>query len=205
MHIEAGNIYHIYNQGNNKTTLFYDDADYRLFLRLFKKIVYPKSKTLAYCLMPNHFHFQTYATDISAKLKRIGKVESCELSNAFRILQSTYAQYINDKFRRSGSLFRQKAKAKCGFDGDENYLLNIFQYIHQNPLKAGLVCRIEDWPYSSFPDYLNSNKDSICDMELAEKLIGYKRSDLISKSYLLIDESDIQNIFIKQDFAQING
>ncbi len=205
MKIEPAHIYHIYNQGNNKATLFFDNADYDQFLTMLKKLVYPVSKILAYCIMPNHFHFLVQATEISAKYKQIGKVESSELSNAFRILQSAYAQYINKKYKRSGSLFRQKAKAKNIDDGDENYLFTAFQYIHQNPINAGLVSKIEDWPYSSFNDYAGSVNKSICDILLAEKLIGYNKNIFLWESYQFIRETEAQNIFLKRDFIVFNG
>ena len=111
MNIVPFEIYHIYNQGNNKELLFYEDIDYLEFIRLFRKFIFPYCKVLAYCLMPNHFHFLIYTLEKSAEYKRIGNIQSCELSNGFRLLQSSYAQYINKKQNRTGSLFRQKAKA----------------------------------------------------------------------------------------------
>ena len=57
MNIIPDETFHIYNQGNNKGKIFYDDADYIEFLKLFRKFVIPHAKVLAYCLMPNHFHF----------------------------------------------------------------------------------------------------------------------------------------------------
>lgn len=97
MKINANEIYHIYNQGNNREAIFYDDADYLQFLLLFRKYVYRHCKVLAYCLMPNHFHFLVYATEDSASIKRIGNIDTCELSNGFRLLQSSYTQVINKK------------------------------------------------------------------------------------------------------------
>ena len=97
MNIIANETYHIYNQGNNQETIFYRDSDYKEFLKLFKNYVLPYGKVLAYCLMPNHFHFLIHATDDSTKIKRIGNIDLCELSNGFRLLQSNYAQYINKK------------------------------------------------------------------------------------------------------------
>ena len=47
--------------------------------------------------MPNHFHFLIHATEDSANVKRVGNIDSCELANGFRLLQSNYAQYFNKK------------------------------------------------------------------------------------------------------------
>ena len=183
MKIKSNEIYHIYKQGNNREPIFYTDADYLEFLVLFRKYVYPHGKILAYCLMPNHFHFLIYATEDSASIKRIGNIDTCELSNGFRLLQSSYAQIFNKKANRTGSLFRQKAKAKSMIDGEEQYQLTAFWYMHQNPLAAGLVKQMADWPYSSFRDFAGLRNGTLCDIILAKQLIGFDKAELFSEAY----------------------
>jgi REP element-mobilizing transposase RayT len=200
MNIIADEIYHIYNQGNNRESIFKTDKDYIEFLQLFRRFVFPHCKVLAYCLMPNHFHFEIYATEHSASIKKIGNIESSELSNGFRLLQSNYAQSFNKRQNRSGSLFRQKAKAKGMSDGDSNYGYIAFHYIHQNPIKAKLVSKLEDWPYSSFNDYAGCRNGNLCDRELAWQLIGYDKANFISESYSMIDEEISNKIFLKDEF-----
>ena len=200
MKIFANEIYHIYNQGNNQETIFYDHEDYMEFLTIFRKMVYPHGVVLAYCLMPNHFHFLLYATEDSAKVKRIGNIDSCELSNGFRLLRSSYAQYINKKYHRTGSLFRQKAKAKPTSDGSGDHHFIAFHYIHQNPFKAGLVKRLEDWPYSSFIGYAGLRNGSLCNQLLAEKMIGFDKNNFIKESYQEINPALLQNIYDKRDW-----
>ena len=202
MNIIATEIYHIYNQGNNRETIFYFDDDYMEYLKLFRKFVYPHCKVLAYCLMPNHFHFLIYATEDSATIKRVGNIDSCELSNAFRLLQSRYAQYINKQKDRTGSLFRQKANAKPMSDGDNHYQFTAFQYIHQNPYRAGLVKKMEDWRYSSFVDFAGLRKGTLCDYLLAEQLIGFDKVNFFEESYKNINEELLEKIFDKRDFKK---
>ncbi len=136
MNIIQDETYHIYNQGNNREKIFYEDADYIEYLNLFRKYVLPNCDVLAYCLMPNHFHFLIHATENSVKSKLIGNINLCELSNGFRLLQSHYAQYINKKNNRSGSLFRQKIKAKSMADGDANYGFVAFQLYPPKPIES---------------------------------------------------------------------
>jgi putative transposase len=145
--------------------------------------------------MPNHFHFLIHSTKDSEKIKRIGNIDVCELSNGFRLLQSNYAMYFNKQYERTGSLFRQKTKSKSMAEGDNHYGFVAFQYIHQNPLKAGLVTRMENWIYSSFADYLKLRNGTLCDQELAFKLIGFDRANFAKESYNLIDENLILKIF----------
>ncbi len=196
MNIISDETYHIYNQGNNRETIFLKDEDYIQFLRLFRKHVSPYSKVLAYCLMPNHFHFLIHATKDSEKIKRIGNIDLCQLSNGFRLLQSNYTTYFNKQNKRTGSLFRQKTKAKSMTEGDKHYGFTAFQYIHQNPFQAGLVKRMEDWIYSSFADYLKLRNGTLCDQELAFKLIGFNKENFATESYESIDEDLIPKIFM---------
>lgn len=195
MNIISNETYHIYNQGNNREIIFIDQYDYTYFLTLFKKFVLPKCKVFAYCLMPNHFHFLIHGTGESDKKIKIGNIELSALSNAFRLLQSNYATYFNSKHGRTGSLFRQKTKAKPMNGGIEHYGFIAFHYIHQNPLKAGLVSRMEDWPYSSFREYLAHQNDSLCDHGLCFELIGFDRENFLEESYRVIDEKLLANIF----------
>jgi putative transposase len=53
----ADSYYHIYNRGNNKNLIFFEDDNYTFFLNQFKKYVTPFCEVYSYCLMPNHFHF----------------------------------------------------------------------------------------------------------------------------------------------------
>ena len=161
----------------------------------------PSADLLAYCLMPNHFHFLIFSTDLSIKTKMIGKVESCELSNSFRLLQSKYAQYVNVKYKRSGSLFRQKAKAKNIETGSDNYPQILFDYIHNNPVEANLVAKPEEWPYSSYNAYTGNTWDTLCNFELATKLLGIMRNsaNLCPKGYMV---NEVQEIFMKGDFLK---
>lgn len=199
MNIIANEIYHIYNQGNNREDIFTSDDEYVEFLRLFRKFVLPYCKVLAYCLLPNHFHFEIYATEDSANIKKVGNITSCQLSNGFRLLQSNYAQWFNKRRGRTGSLFRQKTKAKGMSDGSSNHGYIAFHYIHQNPLNAKLVSKLEDWQYCSFQDYAGLRNGNLCDKALANQLIGFNERDFAGESHKLIDEEMGKKLFLKDD------
>lgn len=68
MRFEAANLYHIYNRGNNRQTIFFSRENYLYFLTKVKKYIYPNADILAWCLMPNHFHFLLYANAASEKI-----------------------------------------------------------------------------------------------------------------------------------------
>ncbi len=96
---------------------------------------------------------------------------------------------------RTGSLFTQNTRAKCLTDEkDYNYPFACFHYIHQNPLRAGLVQRMEDWDYSSFPDYAGFRCGTLCNREAAKQYIGIDEANFIAESNSVIDEKLIEKL-----------
>ena len=178
MNFEPNKIYHVYNQGNNHQKLFYHNDQYQYFLHLFKLFVLPNCDVLAWCLMPNHFHFMIYADARCIDVKQQGTLLLSPISNGYRKLLSVYSREFNRYNYRSGSLFRPKTKAKCLCDHTSiedtirpfsDYYLNCFHYIHENPVKDGITKLPYDWKWSSFNEYFKPKKHSFCNKELAYK------------------------------------
>jgi REP element-mobilizing transposase RayT len=190
------NLYHFYNQGNNKELIFKERADYLRFLSKFQCLVLPHCDILSWVLMPNHFHFLIYISQKSIIPVELGNIVTNKINNGFRLLLSEYAQEFNKKYNRSGSLFRQKTKAKCLSEfTDKNYPLHCFNYIHQNPLKAGLVKKIEDWEFSSFPDFIGKRNGVICNQSLAKRLLGITTEYVKETAMITIDDKIKSELF----------
>jgi REP element-mobilizing transposase RayT len=153
MKLESGCLYHIYNRGNNRQRVFFTRENYLYFLGKVEKYIISSADVLAWCLMPNHFHFLVRATERSTTLVRHSPVSVNRLTEGFRLMLSSYTKAIQIQEGLTGSLFQQKTKGK-DVDEREGYATAAFHYIHQNPLRAGLVERIQDWEFSSYPDYL---------------------------------------------------
>ena len=185
-------LYHVYNQGNNQQPVFFTDENYLYFLRLLRKFVSPHCDLLAYCLMPNHFHFLVNTTENSCVLKKSGVVEMNTLAFGFKTLLSSYAQAINKQQKQTGSLFRQATKADQVDEPGADYSLTAFHYIHQNPLKAKLVSRPEDWAYSSFADYAGFRKGTLCNQDLAYELLPLVKESFYTDSLNRIDDRGIK-------------
>ena len=145
--------------------------------------------------MPNHFHFLVNTNSQSIKIRKVGSLNLSELSNGIRMLLSSYSLAINKQENKTGSQFRQKTQAKLLNIEEVNYPFTCFQYIHQNPLKAGLVERMEDWDFSSFKDYAKIRNGSLCNQDLAKNLIGFDESNFLKESYAVIDNEKIAKIF----------
>jgi len=201
VNFKPGYVYHIYNRGNNKQPIFFNDNNYIFFLRKARVELSDFFDFLAYCLMPNHFHFLVQAKDQSIRpLKAVRQVKEMDpIARKIGTLLSSYTQAINKQKNRTGSLFQQKTKAKClneDSDSQNNFLPACFQYIHQNPLNAGIVDRLEDWDYSSFPDYAGLRNGTLCNKELAHEMVNYNKDDFNGQSYAQLMKKNLKGIWI---------
>ena len=131
--------------------------------------------------MPSHFHFLINVTEESTEIIKKGNIEVTQLSNGFRLLLSQYSLDFNKKYDRSGSLFRQKTKSKLMVDSHQSFIC--FQYIHQNPWKAGIVDKMEDWEFSSFRDYSLVRNGSLCKKDIAFNLVDVNELTFVEDSY----------------------
>ena len=145
--LQAGNYYHIYNRGNNRQLIFFEQDNYLYFLRQLRTHLINRGvDIIAYCLMPNHYHLLVYLkTDYFSKL-----MQSFTLS---------YAKAINKRYKKVGSLFQGRFQA-IHVDKDE-YLLNLTRYIHLNPVEANLVEKAEDWEFSSYREYVDLRQGTL--------------------------------------------
>lgn len=200
-------VYHIYNRGNNKQRIFFSDRNYRFLLQKIETQLSPVCEMLCWCLMPNHFHLLIYATEKSCgERPSFGGKPMQELPFRIGKLLSSYSQAINKQNGTTGSLFQQKTKAKCvtptGRDapsvltgGGNSYLLTCLHYIHQNPMKANLVRKMEDWQYSSFRGYMGMEMYLNCNQSLLLSLTGYDALTFYERSSVVIAEEELENIW----------
>jgi len=156
-----GFFYHIYNRGSQKMTLFHTSVDYERFLLKAReyKAKYPLD-VIAYCLMPNHFHFliRPVLPDLKGQEDRPLRSDPT-VSSFFQQLQNAYARYFSIKYGFSGRVFQGTYKSKL-IDNDA-YMLQVAAYIHDNPVKNGHVTSPEIWPYSSYIDLIGIRKDDL--------------------------------------------
>lgn len=199
MLIEPNHIYHIYNQGNNRQRIFFNPENYLYFLKKIKRHVLPYADLLAWCLMPNHFHLLVVAkADHSDRVTWRHPVTgehpvavSHPLNNSIAVMLRSYTRAINIEQKRTGSIFREGTKAtligslnnelikyknycqkkieKDQFKHD-NELLICFHYIHNNPLKAGLVPMAVDYEFSSARDIAGLRAGTLINRKLIAEL-----------------------------------
>lgn len=194
MFFQPKNIYHIYNRGNNKQKIFFSDSNYWYFVTKLEKHLKPFCEIICWCLMPNHFHLVINAKEEGCKLKPDAGLNHIQvLSDKLRIILSSYTQAMNKQNGTTGSLFQQRTKAKIVEGTLKNdYLITLIHYCHQNPWKARLVEKMEDWPYSSFPDYAGLRNHDLCHKQLLMTLTGYTLEDFYRDSYRRIEGFDFE-------------
>jgi len=130
-------IYHVTARGNARSDIFLDDEDRELFLVCLGEVVTRFGWLChAYCLMGNHYHLM---------------IETPEgnLSLGMRQLNGVYTQRFNRRHGRVGPLFQGRYKAIL-VDRD-SYLLELCRYVVLNPIRAGMVKKIERYGWSSYP------------------------------------------------------
>jgi len=162
MKFEESGIYHIYNRGNNRQRIFFNNGNYEYFLKKCHHFLKPVCRIFAWCLMPNHFHFLIDVDDKSLVPVKSGGISMPAITNGFRLLQSSYAKGVNKQQNRTGNLFQQKTKAKL-VSGQDDYTRTAFLYIHQNPVKAKLIKLPGEWEYSSWREYFQGYNSGLCD------------------------------------------
>lgn len=211
----AGEIYHVYNRGVGKMDIFRDRDDFGLILTRLREALFPgesdnghhcqnngahcicKKKErrkklpagaftlIAYCLMPNHYHLlirQNTEVPISALMLGVF---------------GGYSKCFNKKYDRVGSLFQDQFKA-VRIDTDE-YLRWVSAYIHANPHVAKLVTKLEDYPYSSYCDYVGERSGTLCDAPLV--LDQFKTRDdyrafVVESAEMTSAQKDMADLFI---------
>lgn len=125
---EAGGYYHVYNRGANRNDIFLSKANYHFLIGLMSRRIMNEISVIAFCLMPNHYHFL---------LRQNGKYL---VSQFIQSVFNVYTKAFNRWHGRTGTLFEGPFKAIKIFH--ENHLIHLCRYIHRNPLDAGLINHI---------------------------------------------------------------
>lgn len=162
----SGAVYHVMARGVERRAIYADDRDRIDFLGSMDRIMREsEARVLAYCLMGNHFHLTV-------------QVGNTPLSSIMHRFLTGYACGFNKRQDRVGHLFEGRHRAIICVN--ETYLATLIRYIHQNPVRAGLVKRVCEWPWSSarlhpdvdaddpikdFNPWLEEEKEAIMDLK----------------------------------------
>jgi REP element-mobilizing transposase RayT len=186
--------YHVYNRSNK--TVFHTDENYEFFIKKIDKYISPYADFLAWCLLPNHFHFLIVPNASGVEyIDEKHRNQTQKLAKYIGVVLSSYSQAINNQENRKGSLFAHRTIAKVLNLQDNRYLENCFAYIHQNPCTAGLVNDMKDWRYSSYRDFMNPGMKSLVDIRLATEMVGFDLQNFSEWAGYVIDDQIVKGIF----------
>ena len=146
-----GALYHLLSRGNERSDIFIGEKDRNGFLDAVGEMSERFDIDIfAYVLMDNHYHLL---------VKQVG---NNGISNTIRLLQNSYAKYVNTRQNRHGSLFQSPFKAVLVNSGEQ--FIHVARYIHLNPLTSYLIKNFTDlnsFPWCSYQDYISDNRKFI--------------------------------------------
>jgi len=147
-----GNYYHVYNRGAGRQPIFRTDENYLFLLQRVKRHTADwQVAVIAYCLMPHHDHFV---------LRQDGELP---LSGFIQAVFNSYTKAFNKQYNRTGTLFEGPFRALLV--KEDEYLVHLCRYVHRNPMEAGLVTSLDDWPYSNYPEWIGRRDGALVDRE----------------------------------------
>lgn len=151
--IDIGDIvYHAINRSNGRATIFHKPSDYQLFEELLQDSVLVRDmRILAYCIMPNHWHILLYPH------------HDGHMGEVLQWLLTTHTRRWHRDQRTVGGGHLYQGRYKSFPVETDTYLLQVIRYIERNPLRAHLVQRAEDWPYSSLYHRQHNTGDWLAD------------------------------------------
>ena len=202
--IQSGTgVYHVMMRGINRQQIFESEEDNMHMLYILsnlhlqyspdgKPLASPTCVIYAYCLMGNHIHLL-----IQEKAWTIGEI--------IKSLASSYVYYFNRQKQRIGHLFQDRFKSEPV--NDMAYFVTLLRYIHQNPVKAGLVRDAKDYPWSSWREYLSPDRlENICNTRATLRRIKIEDLSALVNQPLAddcacidIDTSDIRKMTVHTD------
>ena len=155
-------VYHIMLRGIDRQHIFEDEEDKE---RLWETLREYKGKSgyeiYGYCFMDNHVHL-------------LMKFDSEDIGQSLKRIAVSYAYYFNTKYKRTGHLFQDRFRSEAV--ENDAYLLSVLRYIHRNPVVEGMCKNPEDFIWSSYRDYMRSEKihGLLTDTKLVMGMIGMK-------------------------------
>lgn len=171
---EKGNYYHIYNRGAHRKRIFLKKGDYSFLLQRIEKYFQRDTITMiAYCLMPNHYHFL---------IRPDGNVS---FSQTMQSIFNSYSKGFNSWYQHTGTIF--EGPFKSVWVDSEEHVVYLCRYIHRNPIdgKRPLVDELNDWPFSNYLEWIGARKSNLVDEDFVATTFPQRES---YRNYVLADQ-----------------
>jgi putative transposase len=134
----AGEVYHVINRANARSSIFKTDGDFKAVLEAIEEIsVKIPLEIFSFCIMPNHWHFA------------VRPMQDGDMGKFFGKLTQTITQRWHAFHHTTGLGHLFQGRFKTFLVQTDPYFIQLMKYIEANPLRAGLVKRAEDWKWGS--------------------------------------------------------
>ena len=156
--VVPGHPHHVTQRGVRRQTVFFEESDYREYLRLAAELLGKSELSFwAYCLMPNHIHAVVLAGGKNS------------LAKFFSVLHRRYARRTNKKHDWKGHLWQERYFSVVM---DEAHTVAAMRYVELNPVRAGLCSAAHEWQWSSARGNLGYSEDPLIDKTGNSELVG---------------------------------
>lgn len=179
--VAVGNtVYHVLNRSNGRVQLFHTDLEYQHFESLLLEgVALVGMRILAYCIMPNHWHLVLYPHNDG------------DMSEFMRWVTTTHVRQRRTKTKSVGEGHLYQGTYKSFPVETDYHLTTVIRYVEQNPLRARLVTKAEEWRWSSL---YRRQRNNIEDQKLLSVLPTELPVNYVESVNTLIDESDLDTI-----------
>jgi len=150
--------HHVTQRGNRRQQTFFCEADYRRYLELMSEWCSKlQVEVWAYCLMPNHVHLIAAPESADGLRRAVGEAHR------------RYTMEVNAREKWRGHLWQGRFGS---YPMDEDYLLTAMRYVELNPVRAGLVAKPDDYPWSSARAHLTGEDDLLVRVAAVVDYVG---------------------------------
>ena len=154
--------HHVTQRASRRLSVFFSPEDYRTYTEILARQARRHALDIwAYCLMPNHVHLIVAPSTEEGLARPLGETHR------------RYACLVNERYRWSGHLWQERFSS---FPMDEPHLRAALRYVLLNPVRAGLVKRATDWPFSSARAQVMGTPDGLVNtVPAAERVLDWDR------------------------------
>jgi len=140
----GGTVFHVLNRGNSRQTLFHTPNDFDAFIRvMIESLLIVSMRILAYCLMPNHWHFVLWPA------------QDDQLSDFMQQMTTTHVRRWQRAHQSEGQGHVYQGRFKAFPIQNDDHFYTVCRYVERNAVRSGLVTRAEDWVWGSAWAYMH--------------------------------------------------
>ena len=174
----GGYVYHVLNRANGRLRIFRKNADFLAFENILAQAVELYGMRICgYCIMSNHWHLLLWP------------VNDGDLSNFMKWLTLTHTQRYHTSHKTVGIGHLYQGRFKSFPVQDDAHYLTVLRYIEANPLRAGLVEKAEQWPWSSLA--IRNGAESLFELNDGPVILPDKWNKLVND--VVENENNLEN------------